>query len=84
MTIPTREQLRCLPTIRFPAGNGIHYSQDFCFYKEIPSAVEWYIAGSNGGNVSLVREGYGIKENYGDGSLLVDAKNLAFPIGNRD
>lgn len=76
MTVPTRAQLESLPTIKFPANNTIVYSEDFGFYRGIPHGVDWYIAEVENGTVTLVREGHGVKENYGNGSLLVNASGI--------
>lgn len=75
--IPTLDQLKDLPTIRFPAGNNIPYGHDFGFYRGIPSDRDWWIAKSKSGSIALVREGYGVKGSYGSGCLLVSPEHIA-------
>jgi hypothetical protein len=75
--IPTPEQLKSLPTIRFPAGNKIPYGHDFGFYLGIPSDRDWWIVKSGSGSIALVREGYGVKGHYGSGCLLVSPEHIA-------
>lgn len=76
MTVPTLEQLESLPSVRFPKGNSIPYSEDFSYYRGIPSDVDWYIARVGRSSISLVRVGHGVKGHYGNGSLLVRPEHL--------
>ena len=77
MAVPTKEQLKDLPSLRFPEGNKIEFFMDFCFWEGIPSDRDFYIAGdAPHGTLDLVAEGYGIAGSYGNGSIYVNRRDV--------
>ena len=74
MTLLTIEQVERLPRIKFPAGNSVRFLMDFGCYKGLPSNLDFYVVGPAPGNlgmVELVARGYGIKGDYGSGSIFM-------------
>ena len=74
--IPTEAQLAKMVRVEFPSPNGIPYMMDHGYYRGVPSGV-WWIEDVIGEWVSLVRPGYGTKENYGSGSIDIGIKSLS-------
>jgi hypothetical protein len=59
----------------FEKGNKIVYGQDFCWYKGVPSGVDFEVDKIHGSIMFLKADGYGnIPGNYGNGSICVYLK----------
>lgn len=77
MALLTLQQAKTKPSLRFPAGNNIGFWMDFAYWEGIPSDRDFYIAGdAPHDGIDLVADGYGLKNNYGNGSIFVDRKDV--------
>ncbi len=77
MSLLTIEELKEKPSLRFPEGNNIGYFMDFAFWRGIPSDRDFYIVGDAAHDcLDLVAPGYGVKGDYGNGSIFVDRKDV--------
>lgn len=61
--------------MRFRPDNKIRYGQDHCFYRGIPSGVEFQVERFGDSMYRLTGHGYGVlgegSEAYGNGQLYV-------------
>ena len=76
MSLLTLSDLERLPRIRFPAGNKVGYFQDFTFWREMPSHMDFYIVKIKDDSMKLVAPGYGIKGDYGNGCIFISTKDM--------
>jgi hypothetical protein len=78
MALMTLEQLKDKPSLRFPEGNEIGFWMDFAYWQGIPSDRDFYIVGevAHLDRLDLVADGYGLKTNYGNGSIFVSRKSV--------
>jgi hypothetical protein len=72
MLVLTMEQAEKLPRIRFPDENRISFFMDFAFWCGLPSDRDFFVVGPAPGGLGLefVARGYGIKGDYGNGSVF--------------
>ena len=84
--LPTLLELKRakLQSVRFPEGNDASYFQDFAAWCGLPSDRRFYIYATqqNGGlqdepRYRLRADGYGTRENYGNGSISMEQRELA-------
>ncbi len=59
--------------VRFPPNNEARYFMDHSFWKGLPSDRDFYDCGPLRGNGwhDLCAIGYGVKEDYGNGSIFI-------------
>jgi len=75
--VPTLEQLNGVKRYRFPADNKARYFMDFASWETLPADRLFYLKGdAPGGRVELVAHGYGLRGDYGNGSIFIDPEQL--------
>lgn len=83
MSILSLKELEKLPAVRFEPNNNIPYWQDFSVWLGVPSDATFYIVGEapeQHKGFYLAAKGYGAKEEYGDGSIMVRKIDCPNPI----
>lgn len=73
MSLPTLADVADQPPLRFPP-NQIVYWMDFSSWRGIPTDRDFYIhkeAPSQHDSYYLVARGYGLRGDYGNGSMMV-------------
>lgn len=79
MSVPWLSDIEDRPAIRFPKGNKIGFWMDFAYWKGIPSDRNFYFNGDSApqhDSVYLVARGYGVRGDYGNGSIMVRKSDL--------
>lgn len=74
MTIYTLAELKKMKSVQFPEGNQITFWMDFANWRGVPSDRTFYITGDapeQHKSFNLAADGYGAKENYGNGTIMV-------------
>ena len=66
---------------RFPEDNEVGYWMDWGFWRGLPSDRIFYHRGEvQHERSNLVADGYGAKENYGNGSIYINHDQLPRPL----
>jgi hypothetical protein len=79
MTVYTLAEMQQMPSVQFPKDNEIGYWMDFSYWEGIPSDRPFYITGDASAQYEscyLAADGYGARENYGNGSIMVKKTDL--------
>ena len=74
MTVYALKELKKKSAVRFPEGNKIVFWMDFSCWEGIPSDRTFYITGDAAEqhkSFYLAADGYGARESYGNGSIMV-------------
>lgn len=79
--VPTLKQLNGVARYRFPEGNAARYWMDFAAWEGLPSDRIFYHKGNvSHGQLELVARGYGLRDDYGNGSIFIDPGQLPAPL----
>lgn len=77
MALMTMEELKEKPSLQFPKENDIGFFMDFAFFRGIPSDRIFYVAGdAPHDSLNLIAPGYGLRGDYGNGSIFVSRKDV--------
>lgn len=80
MSVPWLSDIETRPPLRFPKGNKIGFWMDFAYWEGIPSDRNFYIESEGPEqhkSVYLVARGYGVRGDYGNGSIMVKKADIA-------
>jgi hypothetical protein len=86
MSVPYLSDLEGRPAVRFPDGNKIQFWMDFACWEGIPSDRDFYINGESApqhASFYLVARGYGVRGDYGNGSIMVNKSALLMSPADR-
>ncbi len=80
MSIPTLKELEDakLPRVRFKEGNRAGYFMDHSFWRTLPDEIEFFVKAmkSHKTQVELLARGFGVAEDYGNGSIFISVGEL--------
>ena len=79
MSVPALSDLEKLASVRFPSGNKIMFGMDFGCWEGIPADRDFYIiaeAPEQHQAFYLAARGYGVRGDYGNGSIMVKKVDL--------
>lgn len=65
--------------VRFPDDNKVHYFMDFSFREGLPSDIDFFVVHEphhRDGWVTLKARGYGVQDDYGNGSIFIETSEL--------
>jgi hypothetical protein len=62
-------------TYTFEEENDIYFGRDFRYYTGIPN-IPFLVSCTSGDHIELTAKGYGLREDYGSGSILVKIAHL--------
>lgn len=78
--LPTIEELECSGArrINFPPGNKAQYWQDFSYWEGLPSDITFFVDPTplKPGCLILRARGYGVRGDYGNGSIFIQTDQL--------
>lgn len=77
--VPTYKEAKRWPVIWLPQGKKIRYFQDLSTHEtHLPR--DWFLKRiDTHGDAELVRSGYGLRSDYGNGSIHVNLKQFETP-----
>lgn len=73
MTLPWLSDIEHLPKVRFPKDNKVRFFMDFASWEGVPDDRDFYLTseGPTEGYVTMVANGYGVRGDYGNGSIFI-------------